>query len=354
MQNDSEQRRNTLRTGIFGIILVICLIITSYGYTTLPFWPQPNAYIAYFANAASIAPGDSVELSGYAVGSVTSLSLENGSAKVGFTVDRKYRLGDQTMVSITANSILGQKSLAIEPGGVGSVRSIPLTRTTTPYSLNTALQDLGRNTAELDKEQLNQALELLTDAMRDATPELRSALDGVGALSKSVNKRDAQIAQLLTDAHSITTVLAQRSGQLDRLINDGSELFAELDGRRQALGLLISGIAELSRQLSGFVDDNRQEFGPALARLNRVLANLNMHREHLSEALKQLPPFATTLGEVVGSAPGFTVNIYGVPPPAISATIFDSYFQPGALPDSLSDYLHGFINERIVVRPKSP
>ena len=31
---------NPLRTGIFGIALVACLVLVSFGYTQLPFWPQ--------------------------------------------------------------------------------------------------------------------------------------------------------------------------------------------------------------------------------------------------------------------------------------------------------------------------
>ena len=34
--------------------------------------------------------------------------------------------------------------------------------------------------------------------------------------------------------------------------------------------------------------------------------------------------------------------------------LLDLYFQPGKIPDSLSDLLKGFINERLIIRPKSP
>ena len=38
----------------------------------------------------------------------------------------------------------------------------------------------------------------------------------------------------------------------------------------------------------------------------------------------------------------------------ISEVLLDSYFQPGKLPDSLSDYLKGLIAERLILRPKTP
>ena len=33
-----------VRTGIFGIALVTCLVLVSFGYTGLPFWPQGKDY----------------------------------------------------------------------------------------------------------------------------------------------------------------------------------------------------------------------------------------------------------------------------------------------------------------------
>ena len=143
-------------------------------------------------------------------------------------------------------------------------------------------------------------------------------------------------------------------GGVNQLVIDGNQLFAALDERRQALSNLIDGIDDVSQQISGFVADNQKEFGPALVQLNKVMENLNSRRDHISEALKRLPPYATALGEVVGSAPGFQINLYGLPPATISEVLLDSYFQPGKLPDSLSDYLKGLIAERLILRPKTP
>src|SRR5262249_43148820 len=159
---------------------------------------------------------------------------------------------------------------------------------------------------------------------------------------------------LLTHAKSVTSVLSERAQQVNKLVDDGNALFGALAERRAALGQLISGIDGLSQQISGFVADNRKEFGPALSKLNLVLGNLNERRDFITEALKRLPPYATTLGEVVGSGPGFNVNVYGVIPAPLVATVFDLVFQPGKLPASLADYLRGFIQERWIIRPKSP
>lgn len=345
---------NPVRTGTFGIVLVACLVLVSFGYTTLPFWPQGENYAAYFTDAGGITPGNDVSVSGIKVGKVNSVELAGESAKVTFTVDRNVRVGDQSLVAIKTDTVLGQKSLAVSPKGAGSSTVIPLGRTTTPYTLNTALQDLGQTAGELDKPRFELALVTLTDTLRDATPHLRGALDGVADLSRSLNKRDEALEQLLSHAKRVSDTLAQRAGQVNQLITDGNMLFAALDERRQALSALIGGIEGVSEQLSGFVADNKREFAPALEKLNLVMDNLLERREHIGEALKRLPPYATALGEVVGSGPGFQINLYGLPPASLSEVLLDTYFQPGKLPDSLADYLRGFISERAIIRPKSP
>src|SRR6185312_9159874 len=346
--------RNPLRTGIIGIFVVVAVVLVSFGYSKLPFWPQGKQYEAYFSDAGGISPGNDVNVSGIKVGQVSGVELAGDTAKVTFTVNRKIRVGDQSMVSIKTDTILGEKSLAVIPAGRGESTTIPLNRTTTPYTLNNALQDLGKNSSELDKQKFTQALGVLTDSLHDATPQLRHALDGVAALSRSINANDEALASLLERAKSVTKVLADRAGQVNQLVVDGNQLFAALDERRAALSTLISSIQPVSQQISGFVADNRREFGPALKKLNAVLDNLLERRQHISEALKRLPPYATALGEVVASGPGFHINLYGLPPPQLAEVLLDFYFQPGKLPSSIADMLRGYISERLIIRPKSP
>src|SRR6202008_731534 len=107
---------NPLRTGIFGIALVACLVLVSFGYTQLPFWPQGKPYQAYFTDAGGISPGNDVNVSGIRV------------AKVTFTVDRDVKVGDQSLVAIKTDTVLGEKSLAVTPRGGGDTTIIPLGR----------------------------------------------------------------------------------------------------------------------------------------------------------------------------------------------------------------------------------
>ncbi len=163
-----------------------------------------------------------------------------------FTVDRHVNVGNESLAAIRTETILGQRSIAVTPAGTGIATTIPLSRTTTPYALGSALEDLGHNAGDLDKAQFEKSLKVLTDALHDATPQLRGALDGVTSLSRTLNRRDEALEQLLAHAKSVTGVLAERAGQVNKLVVDGNQLFAALDARRAALAELIGGIDAVS------------------------------------------------------------------------------------------------------------
>lgn len=118
------EESNPVRTGVFGIVLVICVVLVSFGYSKLPFYPQGKVYDAYFEDAGGIVPGNDVNVSGIKVGQVTDVTLAGASAKVTFTVDRAIRVGEQTLVAIKTDTILGQKSLDVTPKGGGVATSI--------------------------------------------------------------------------------------------------------------------------------------------------------------------------------------------------------------------------------------
>src|SRR3978361_157360 len=77
--------RDPLRTGIFGVVLVVCVILVAFGYAKLPFFPQGRPYPAYFADAGGLNPGNDVYVSGIKVGKVQAVTLAGDTAKTAVT-----------------------------------------------------------------------------------------------------------------------------------------------------------------------------------------------------------------------------------------------------------------------------
>jgi phospholipid/cholesterol/gamma-HCH transport system substrate-binding protein len=127
------------------------------------------------------------------------------------------------------------------------------------------------------------------------------------------------------------------------LIHDTNALLAELRTESVAVDHISGNLSSLSRQLSGFVADNRQQLHPALDKLNGVLTIVANRKQRIQQSIKQLDAFAMSLGEAVSSGPFFNSYIANMLPgqfmqPFIDAAFSDLGLDPNVLlPSQLSD-----------------
>ena len=338
---NKPRERNPVQIGIIGLVVAASLILAGLQYDKLPFLAGGARYQAQFADAGGLMVGDFVTLSGVNVGKVEKVELENTNVLVTFTVDEGVVLGDSTGADIKTNTILGRKSLQVAPDGFGTMQvgdTIPLARTNSPYSLNDALDDLSTAVSELDTNQLNDSLNAMSGALADTPPELRTALAGVTRLSQSINTRDESLRDLLTKAESVTGILSERSGQINSLMVDGNKLLGELDRRRSAISQLIVNVSAVSRQLTGLVQDNEQQMKPTLDQLNKTVEILQRNKDNIGQALDGLGPYATALGESVGSGPFFLAYVanFGMGP--VAQTFTDSLVWPEHVQNDLNQF----------------
>lgn len=132
----SFAERNRLAIGTVGIVVVAAVALAALQCQRLPFFNQGTRVSAYFADAGGLRTGNTVEVSGYPVGKVSSISLDGPGVLVEFKVDTDVRLGNRTEVAIKTKGLLGSKFLDVTPRGDGRLDSpIPIERTTSPYQL---------------------------------------------------------------------------------------------------------------------------------------------------------------------------------------------------------------------------
>ena len=319
------------RAGFMGVVLAILIIAVGLQPDRLLSYATSLQYKAVFTEAGGITVGNDVTLAGIKVGAVTGVSLDNGDALVAFTINSKYPLGSETTAHIKTGTLLGERVLTLESGGGGKLNRtdpIPVTRTSSPYSLSDAVGDLTTNTAGTDTQQLNQSLDTLSTTLDQIAPRLGPTFDGLSRLSKSLNSRNETLGDLLKTASDVTGILAERSQQVNSLILNANDLLAVLVERRQAIVDLLANTSAVSKQLVGLVADNEAELAPTLERLNKVNEVLVKNRDNLAKAIPGAAKYQTTLGEAVSS--GFYYTAY-VP-----------NFQPMQLLQPFMEYAFGF------------
>lgn len=112
-------KRSTVETLLGAVVLLVAGIFFLYSYE-MGDVATPDGYniTADFSEIGGLKPGDSVQISGVKVGSVTDVELVADSylARVYMSLDSAVELPTDTGALISSESLLGGRYLALEPG----------------------------------------------------------------------------------------------------------------------------------------------------------------------------------------------------------------------------------------------
>lgn len=205
---------------------------------------------------------------------------------------------------------------------------IPVSRTSSPYSLTEAVSDLTSDTAGTNTEALNQSLDTLSATLDQLAPQMGPAFDALTRLSRTLNSRNKNLADLFKSAGNVTGVLSERSQQINKLILNSDSLLQVLVTRRQEIVDLLANTSAVAKQLTALVHDNESTLAPTLERLNSVTAMLEKQRDNIGKSLEGLKKFEITVGEGISSMYAYSAFV----PNFLAPQIFQPFF----------DYLWGF------------
>src|SRR6478752_7787385 len=227
-----------VRAGFIGVVLVLLVIALGLQPERIANWASAIRYHAIFAEAGGLAAGADVKIAGVKVGTVNGVTLSHGDALVDFTIKSGVTLGTQTTAHIRTGTLLGERVLTLESFGGDTMRPrdvIPMSRTSSPYSLTEAVSELTTNTEGTDLSGLNKSLDTLSETIDQVAPQLGPTFDGLTRLSASINGRNEQVGTLLEHAKDVTGILAERSQKVNALLLNGNDLLGVLVERRRAI-----------------------------------------------------------------------------------------------------------------------
>jgi phospholipid/cholesterol/gamma-HCH transport system substrate-binding protein len=320
------RERSPVAVAVVGLVILLGLGSAAYAADDLPVIGGGTTYRADFTESAGLNSGNEVRVAGVKVGKVTGVSLDHGRVKVTFRVKDTW-VGNASRASIMIKTLLGEKYLAVDPLGTARQnpsQRIPVSRTTSPYDVTQAFNQLGTTFGELDTDKLGQSLQAISDTFRGTAPNVRTALRGLSALSKTISSRDAQLARLLAGTRQITGTLSAQNGNFESLLRDGNLLLGEIERRRYAIHALLTGTEQLSTQLIGLVKDNQDQLDPTLRALGQVTSMLRRNQGSLDHALAVAGPYYRLIGNTLGNGRWFDSYLCGLVP--------KNYLPPGTPP----------------------
>lgn len=113
-------KRNMVETLLGALVITVAVVFFTYSYNKADVGKGSGGYevVAHFSGIGGLAVGDSVQISGVKIGSVSNVELdpENYLAKVYILVDSAIKLPLDTAALISSESLLGGRYLELQPG----------------------------------------------------------------------------------------------------------------------------------------------------------------------------------------------------------------------------------------------
>ena len=115
-----EKAKLEVVVGVFVFVGILCLAYLSIKLGKLEMIGGDVYEVeAQFNSASGLKPGSTIEIAGVEVGRVRGITLNQDRAMVKLAVNNTVKLYSDTIASIKTRGIIGEKFLALSPGGGG-------------------------------------------------------------------------------------------------------------------------------------------------------------------------------------------------------------------------------------------
>jgi len=262
-------------------------------------------YRAEFAQAASVREDDQVTIAGISVGHVDALTLAGDRVEMRLSIDKGVYLGSDTKAAIKLTTLLGSRYIELTPGRSGSLQghTIPLSNTSAPYDLQTALADATTTFDQVDADQIANSLTTVSRSLDGLPQALPDALRNLKSLSRIISDRRGQIGTLLSSTDKLAATIRDQKANLGMLVLQGRDLIGEITTRRAAIERLFEGTTALAHTLSRILTDEHalNEMLDSVRDFTRMIAE---HDALFRNTLQALPIAMRNIANATGSGTG--------------------------------------------------
>ncbi|GAB3141358.1 hypothetical protein GCM10027258_23840 [Amycolatopsis stemonae] len=264
--------------------------------------------VALFADASPLIPGNTVNLRGMQIGTITGIALDHGQARVEMAVDRGVLpLHQDARATVRPVSLLGERYVELDPGTAAAPElpageAIAVDHTSASVDLDQVLNSLDDPTST--------ALAALVTTLGEGTggragdidaalKALQPAMTQTGELSRILQEQNGVLTQLLDRVQPVAGALAANGGKnLDQLVESFSRTLTTISSNREALQATLT-------ELPGFLSNARravQQLAGVAQQATPMLADVRPTTDNLTQISQELKSFADTADPALAAA----------------------------------------------------
>jgi phospholipid/cholesterol/gamma-HCH transport system substrate-binding protein len=339
--------RRPKRIGLVAITAIVVVVLAILFFNRSVF-TSGYKVTARFTNAAGITKGTEVMVAGVKVGSVTGVSVHGNTVDAALSVERSIQLPHDTDAAVQVETLLGVVDVTLQPvsGWSQPLRNGALiTNTSVPTELFQLQRTGQRLLSKSNAKALNSLVESLATITKGKQTQVAEIINGLGALTSTVDQRSGQVSQLIDSANTLSSTLAAKDQELVSIVNNLNTVSTGLADHSSDLSSLITNVDQMASQTNSLVSGDSPALNALLSSLHTDLGVVSAHQEDLAEgvsylggALKGFASIADAGGQQVDWAnifvnPAGLTSTYGVIGPCGA---FDEALTDALGPDPLS------------------
>ncbi len=250
------------KVGIFVIVTVLALAYLTIRINKTGFSLSKSKTIyAVFDDASGLLPRTPVEFAGIRVGTVNSIELIDGKARVEILLRSNVPIYQDSIVSLQNRGLLGEKIVTISGGG--AMAEIPDGGVIVAQGSGRGFEDAIRNFNDVASAirdlikggEGRPSLKDIVNNITDVTDDLRTVvrgnrkqldeiIDDVHTFASMLNDGDLKliIQNLKTTSETIKTFVADANPQLRDVVGDFKAVMAKVDTTVESLNRIVSRV----------------------------------------------------------------------------------------------------------------
>jgi len=312
------RERNPVPIGALGLAATVGLVFVAFNASKLPIIGGGPVYSADFAESGDLQAQNEVRVAGVKVGKVERVSLQGDHVRVTFRItEGRTDFGITTRAAIKLKTVVGARYMELQPDGPGQLKeseTIPVARTTSPFTVDKAFSGLSQRLDAIDTAQLSQAFDTISTTFKDTPGLNQAALVGLSRLSKTITSRDGDLKSLLQHTQQVVGTLNGRDAELSKLITDADTLLRAVQARRDVIDRLLVDTSALAQQITGLARDNQSVLNSALGKVRSVIEVLQKDRDSLDRSIQLVAPYSRLFTNTLGNGRWFDTVLYNLLP----------------------------------------
>ncbi|MBF6176115.1 MCE family protein [Nocardia blacklockiae] len=290
----------------FGIFAIVSVLVTVLVWNTLArnVAGSTRTYSATFSDVLGLRVNDDVRMAGVRVGKVEKIELDGQHrAKVTFVVQDDQTLFGNTKALVRYQNLIGQRYVALAPGTKGDAAplknkgTIPLDQTEPSFDISGLLNGFQPLFQVLQPEQVNNLSTTFIQALQGDGVSLSTFLTQAAALAGDFQRRDAILADVITNLSATMQGLAKRGDELETLVTQTRALIGGLYDQGQSLQQSTVQIADATTGLVNMVGQIQPKLAQAQRSTTDALTLLIENGAKLDQAAVDMPNIMADLGK---------------------------------------------------------